>query len=52
MYDRTRDCIGGISKAEGAAGFFTGYVATVMREMPFSAIQFPLYEGMKLVWAR
>ena len=28
----------------GAIGAFRGYVATVAREVPFSAIQFPIYE--------
>jgi len=30
--------------------FYTGYWTTVAREIPFSFIQFPLYEGMKKVW--
>ena len=29
-----------------------GYLTTVMREIPFSLIQFPLWEALKRTWAR
>lgn len=32
---------------EGIRGLFRGYHSTVLREIPFSLIQFPLWEGMK-----
>eukprot|EP00475_Leptophrys_vorax_P035120 TRINITY_DN5751_c0_g1_i1.p1 TRINITY_DN5751_c0_g1~~TRINITY_DN5751_c0_g1_i1.p1 ORF type:complete len:268 (+),score=76.51 TRINITY_DN5751_c0_g1_i1:62-865(+) len=31
----------------GFRGFFVGYWTTVMREIPFSIIQFPIYEALK-----
>ncbi|KAH9489859.1 hypothetical protein Btru_037311 [Bulinus truncatus] len=34
-------------KSEGLKGFYRGYSSTVMREIPFSVIQFPLWEFMK-----
>ena len=34
-----------------ARGFYTGYFTTVMRELPFAAIQFPLWEKLKVLWA-
>jgi len=34
-------------KAEGVAGLYRGYFTTVMREIPFSLIQFPLWEFLK-----
>merc|ERR1719163_2449499 len=42
-----------IAASEGGLWtFYTGYWTTVAREIPFSFIQFPLYEGMKKVWKR
>jgi len=35
----------------GFGGFYVGYTTTVMREIPFAFIQFPLYEGLKKGWA-
>jgi len=40
-----------IAAENGLATFFTGYWTTVAREIPFSFIQFPMYEGLKKVWA-
>lgn len=38
-------------KSEGVRGFYRGYASTVMREIPFSVIQFPLWEFMKSTWS-
>lgn len=35
----------------GLGGFYVGYTTTVMREIPFSFIQFPIYEGLKKAWS-
>lgn len=32
---------------DGFAGFYRGFFTTVMREIPFTSIQFPLYEFLK-----
>ncbi len=37
-------------KLGGLSGFYVGYGATLMREIPFSLIQFPIYEAMKVVF--
>ncbi|GFO10332.1 S-adenosylmethionine mitochondrial carrier protein [Plakobranchus ocellatus] len=37
--------------AEGLRGFYRGYLTTVLREIPFSMIQFPLWEFLKFRWA-
>ncbi|ODN00167.1 S-adenosylmethionine mitochondrial carrier protein [Orchesella cincta] len=34
-------------KGEGVRGFYRGYFSTILREIPFSVIQFPLWEGFK-----
>ena len=33
---------------EGILGFYSGFGITIMREIPFSLVQFPLYEYMKV----
>jgi len=33
-------------------GLYNGYSITIMREIPFALIQFPLYEWGKKVWSR
>ncbi|XP_010569182.1 PREDICTED: S-adenosylmethionine mitochondrial carrier protein isoform X4 [Haliaeetus leucocephalus] len=34
---------------EGIQGLYRGYKSTVLREIPFSLVQFPLWESLKLV---
>ncbi|XP_014676511.1 PREDICTED: S-adenosylmethionine mitochondrial carrier protein-like [Priapulus caudatus] len=36
---------------EGFGGLYRGYWSTVIREVPFSFIQFPIWELMKVEWA-
>lgn len=38
-------------KLEGIGGLYRGYTTTVLREIPFSLIQFPLWEFLKKQWA-
>ena len=35
---------------EGNKGFYRGYGTTVMREIPFSILQFPIWERLKIIW--
>ncbi|XP_057217279.1 mitochondrial S-adenosylmethionine carrier protein isoform X1 [Triplophysa rosa] len=37
---------------EGFRGLYRGYGSTVLREIPFSLVQFPLWEYLKTVWWR
>lgn len=37
---------------EGVLGFYRGFQATLQRELPFAALQFPLYEWFKRRWQR
>jgi hypothetical protein len=53
-YRGTLHALRTIYKTEGAAELFSGYKATIFRDLPFSAIQFALYEraqGYAKGWA-
>mmetsp|Transcript_41200 Transcript_41200/g.82847 ORF Transcript_41200/g.82847 Transcript_41200/m.82847 type:complete len:234 (+) Transcript_41200:394-1095(+) len=52
IYKSGREAWKGIKEARGYRGFYVGYVTTIMREIPFSFIQFPIYEGLKKKWSR
>ncbi|KAJ1898660.1 S-adenosylmethionine transporter [Kickxella alabastrina] len=43
--------IRGTYGAEGLSGFYRGYLTQVVREIPFTCIQFPIYEYMKQWYA-
>lgn len=36
---------------EGFKGFYRGYFSTIVREIPFSLIQFPIWEFLKKTWS-
>lgn len=38
-------------RGEGLRGFYRGWSTTIMREIPFTVIQFPLYEWLKKRWS-
>ncbi|XP_072328412.1 mitochondrial S-adenosylmethionine carrier protein isoform X1 [Scyliorhinus torazame] len=40
-----------IVRHEGILGLYRGYGSTVKREIPFSLVQFPLWEFLKAVWS-
>ena len=40
-----------VLKVEGISGLFRGYTTTVIREVPFSLMQMPLWEWLKKTWA-
>jgi len=42
-----RATVSGLIDQRGVAGMWRGYSTTVMREIPFSFIQFPIFEGLK-----
>ncbi|KAH6911509.1 S-adenosylmethionine transporter [Coprinopsis sp. MPI-PUGE-AT-0042] len=40
-----------VLSTSGVQGFYRGFGITVMREIPFTSIQFPLYEFFKATWS-
>ena len=48
-YHSITQAIQDISKASGVRGFYRGYLFLIGREIPFSCIQFPLYEYFKAI---
>jgi len=52
LFDKTTAAMQSIVKENGLRGYYVGYGSTVMREIPFSMLQFPLWEAMKSEIAR
>ena len=42
------DCTVDILKHKGLRGLYQGYMSFILREIPFSSIQFPFYEILKI----
>jgi len=51
LHGSMRETIRAITRANGLRGFYVGYGTTVAREIPFSFLQFPIWEKMKKAWA-
>lgn len=49
VYSSFAEAINGIRAAEGVFGFYRGYWSMIAREIPFSFIQFPIWEGLKVI---
>ncbi|KAI9136103.1 mitochondrial carrier domain-containing protein [Paraphysoderma sedebokerense] len=47
QYSSTFEAVTSVYKSDGMLGFYRGYLSTVLREIPFTCIQFPLYEYLK-----
>ena len=43
----TLSAVSEIYKQSGISGFYVGYFSLIMREIPFSSIQYPFYEFLK-----
>jgi solute carrier family 25 S-adenosylmethionine transporter 26 len=48
MHSTFSDAVTTIVKNDGLLGLYSGFSITIMREIPFSFVQFPLYEYMKV----
>jgi len=47
MHNSIQACVRDILTTDGPLGMFRGYSTTVFREIPFSLIQFPIWERLK-----
>ncbi|RHZ47103.1 hypothetical protein Glove_593g25 [Diversispora epigaea] len=52
LYSSTSLAIKTIYQQEGFSGFYRGFLSTILREIPFTCLQFPLYEYLKVSVAR
>eukprot|EP00474_Spongospora_subterranea_P010593 CRZ11051.1 hypothetical protein [Spongospora subterranea] len=52
MHPSSLACIKSILSGKGISGLLTGYGSTVIREIPFDALQFALWETLKLQYSR
>ena len=52
QYASFNEAVVKIAAENGVMTFYTGYWTTVAREIPFSFIQFPIYEALKRAWER
>jgi solute carrier family 25 protein 39/40 len=46
-YNNILDGVYKIYRVEGLGGFFTGLKVSLIRDVPFSGIFYPIYEGSK-----
>jgi len=44
-----KECLVGLVRTQGVRGLWNGYTATLLRDVPFSALYWPLYEQTKHV---
>lgn len=51
-YKSTWDAARTIAKTEGVSALYSGYKATIVRDLPFSALQFAIYEQSRKLAAR
>lgn len=46
-YNNIREAVKSIYRTNGILGFLRGYTITLLRDIPFGLIQFPIYEAIK-----
>ncbi|OZJ04896.1 hypothetical protein BZG36_02513 [Bifiguratus adelaidae] len=52
QYPTTSQAVRSVLRSEGLLGFYRGYLTTVAREIPFTCIQFPIYEYCKKLYTQ
>lgn len=48
MHATLKETVSATLASRGVLSFYQGFGITIMREIPFALIQFPLYEKMKV----
>jgi len=48
QYNGVGEAVANIRLTKGLGGFYSGFGAAMARDIPFSAIQFPFYEVLKM----
>ncbi|KAI8994945.1 mitochondrial carrier domain-containing protein [Pilobolus umbonatus] len=51
QFTKTSAAVSHVLRTEGILGMYRGFLSTVAREIPFTCIQFPLYEYLKRSYA-
>lgn len=51
QFTKTSAAVSHVLRTEGILGMYRGFLSTVAREIPFTCIQFPLYEYFKRTYA-
>ncbi|TPX36150.1 hypothetical protein SmJEL517_g01410 [Synchytrium microbalum] len=51
QYTSVSHAVRQILGTSGVFGFYRGFSSTIVREIPFTCIQFPLYEWLKVKWS-
>lgn len=51
QFNKTSATVSHVLRTEGILGMYRGFLSTVAREIPFTCIQFPLYEYFKRTYA-
>jgi solute carrier family 25 S-adenosylmethionine transporter 26 len=52
QFKTTSAAVSSVVRTEGILGFYRGFLPTVAREIPFTCIQFPLYEYFKASYGK
>ncbi|KAG0168786.1 hypothetical protein DFQ28_001930 [Apophysomyces sp. BC1034] len=52
QFQSTSAAVKHVLRSEGLLGFYRGFLSTVAREIPFTCIQFPLYEYFKRSYSK
>ena len=47
IFKSISDCMGDIMKKDGIRGFYAGYGATLVRDVPFTMLELGIYENLK-----